>query len=151
MSLDSQSIAFDKYTHKNGLIYDAEGVTLIGTYGDELSAYRARRRWMEVFSNYFLLERERDYDLSVTASDEENTFALHATFISACGRYAFWRLINRQALEAEQKLCNEHSEIRGTRSLLSSIMSGEDSWVIEDETYESEGKWFSRLKEFFRG
>jgi len=94
---------------KPGLIYDAEGVTLFGKYQDELSAYRARREWQTIFSGHFLLENERDYEMSVFSSLEDNQFILAACFTSACGRYAFWRLVNRQAPEAEQKL-NGHRE-----------------------------------------
>ena len=45
---------------RSELAYDAEAVSLIGSFGDELSAYRARKTWMDVFTNFFLLERERD-------------------------------------------------------------------------------------------
>lgn len=89
---------------KSGLVFDAEGVTLIARCTDELTAYRAKKTWKEVFAGYFLLEPGRDYEMSVLASAENNYFVLNCFFISACGRYAFWRLINDQAPEAELKL-----------------------------------------------
>lgn len=89
---------------RSGLIFDAEGVTLIARCNDELSAYRAKKNWVLVLKSYFLLELERDYELSVLASPEQGYFTVSCFFISACGRYAFWRLINDQAPEAELKL-----------------------------------------------
>lgn len=87
-----------------GLIYDADSVTLIGKFSDELSAHRAKKRWTEVLRSHFLLDSERDFELVVSSSHESSLYAVVCTFVSACGRYAFWRLINRQAPEAEQKL-----------------------------------------------
>lgn len=89
---------------REGLIYDADSVVLAGKYGDELSAHRARKHWVEVLNNYFLLEQERDYEIWVTSSLQENYFVISCCFVSACGRYAFWRLVNQQAPEAEAKL-----------------------------------------------
>ncbi len=91
-------------SRKSGLIFDAEGVTLIARYSDELSAYRARRSWVDTLRNYFLLEAERDFEMAVLSSPEGGHFSLSCFFISACGRYAFWRLINDQAPEAQLKL-----------------------------------------------
>lgn len=91
-----------KYT--SGLIYDADTVTLIGKYKDELACHRAKKYWIELFSNYFLLEPQRDYDIIIESDLEEDLFIINCIFTSACGRYAFWRLVNQQAPEAEQKL-----------------------------------------------
>ncbi len=110
MSLDAQISTVVKRNGPNGLIFDADGVTLIGKYGDELSAYRARRRWVDILHRYFLLEKKRDYELSVLSCPENDYFALNCFFISACGRYAFWRLINDQSPEAETQLA-ENSEL----------------------------------------
>ncbi len=87
-----------------GLIYDADSVTLIGKFSDELAAHRAKKRWTEVLKSHFLLDTERDFELIVSSSHENSLYAVVCTFVSACGRYAFWRLINRQAPEAELKL-----------------------------------------------
>ena len=99
----SQSLVdLSKYT--SGLIYDADTITLIGKYKDELSCHRARKNWIELFSNYFLLEPARDYKIVVESNLNSNIFIINCIFTSACGRYAFWRLVNQQAPEAEQKL-----------------------------------------------
>ncbi len=90
--------------HKTGLIFDADAVTLLGKYSDELSAHRAKKKWIEVFNTYFLLDSERDYEMQVHSSLSDMSFVIHCSFTSACGRYAFWRLINHQAPEAEAKL-----------------------------------------------
>ncbi len=94
---------------KSGLVFDAEGVTLIARFSDELSAYRIKKTWKEVLAGYFLLEYGRDYEMSVLSAPENNYFVLSCFFISACGRYAFWRLINDQAPEAELKLSQSPS------------------------------------------
>ena len=121
---------------RSELAYDAEAVSLIGSFGDELSAYRARKTWMDVFTNFFLLERERDYDMEIEWDEDLDCFILDCTFSSACGRYAFWRLINHQAPEAEQVLCGTVGDERGSeRGFLSSLLGPvtdeiQPSWVI---------------------
>lgn len=111
---------------KPGLIYDADTVTLFGKYQDELSAYRARRDWQQVLSSHFLLENERDYDLSVFCSLDEGQFFISCNFVSACGRYAFWRLVNRQAPEAEQRLNDQRERVqKSAKSFLGSNWSNE--------------------------
>jgi hypothetical protein len=121
---------------KPGLIFDADTVTLLGKFTDEFSAYRGRKQWMEVFAHYFLLERTRDYDTEVGAIEGTDYFFLRCTFSSACGRYAFWRLVNHQALEAEEKL-HAHNMVnkKSARFLLGSIWSaGHDSpWILPGE------------------
>ena len=108
----SEFASVDLSKAKPGLIYDAEGVTLFGKYSDELSAHRAKREWQEVLGSHFLLENERDYELGAFCSLEENQFLLSCNFVSACGRYAFWRLVNRQAPEAEQRLNGQKERIQ---------------------------------------
>lgn len=109
--------------HDDGLIFDAEGVTLLAQFGDELSAYRARRAWMQVMGSYFLLERGRDFEMSVLSSPESGHHVLNCFFTSACGRYAFWRLINEQAPEAESKLMDSGVQQRKNPGYLTSIWS----------------------------
>ena len=96
------SVDLSRYTR--GLIYDADSVTLIGKYSDELSTHRAKKNWVELFSSYFLLEPERDYTIRVDTSISKNHYVLSCIFTSACGRYAFWRLVNQQAPDAEKQL-----------------------------------------------
>lgn len=87
------------------VVFDAESVALLGKFGDQLAAYRARKRWIEILHNHFLLERERDYELTIASSSETGSYVVSCSFTSACGRYSFWRLINHQAPDAEQKIC----------------------------------------------
>ena len=104
MGFESKRATLDLGKLKPGLIYDADGVSLLGKYNDELSAHRAKRQWIEVLNSYFLLERDRDYEMFVESSLDDDYFVLNCCFCSACGRYAFWRLINHQAPEAEERL-----------------------------------------------
>lgn len=104
MSLEYKSNSLEISRYKQGLIYDADTITLLGKYSNELSAHRAKRSWIELLNSYFLLEPERDYELFVESIIEEQHFVINCFFTSACGRYAFWRLVNQQAPEAEAQL-----------------------------------------------
>ncbi len=109
MRLDLENGSPDIGKTQNGLVYDADAALLIGTYSNELAAYRARKVWAEVLTSYFLLDNERDYEIWVTpVEDDTDYFLLSCVFNSACGRYAFWRVINEQSPEAEQKLSLDH-------------------------------------------
>ena len=66
--------------------------------------------WQAILASHFLLEPDRDYELRTHCSLDDEQFVLSCSFLSACGRYAFWRLVNRQAPEAEQKL-NGHLRV----------------------------------------
>lgn len=113
---------------KSGLIFDAEGVTLFGKYDNELAAWRAKKEWIQVLHDYFLLEPTRDYDIEVVTDLESLVFCLKSSFNSACGRYAFWRLINHQAPEAEKKLGGTINENSSATEELS--LSGNESWIV---------------------
>ncbi len=118
---------------RQGLIYDADGVTLLGKYDDELSAYRAKKQWAEVLGSYFLLEDERDYDMWVTSNLEEGRFVVSCCFVSACGRYAFWRLINHQAPEAEARLGggnNDSVAKKYLKSMRHEEQEDQSTWVF---------------------
>jgi len=115
----------------SSLIYDTDAISLIGRFTDELSAYRSRRNWIEVLSNHFLLESERDFELKIIASDTSGSFLLSCSFISACGRYAFWRLINHQAPEAEEKMADQSAQPSSIKSSLGLGSSeSEGPWVL---------------------
>jgi hypothetical protein len=101
---ENMETALDLSKFKPGLIFDADGVCLFGKYHDEMSAWRAKKKWIEVLHDYFLLDSERDYEIKIISDLETRTFCLSCNFESACGRYTFWRLINHQAPEAERKL-----------------------------------------------
>lgn len=105
MGVEIRNQALPAPAQQASIVFDAEAVTLLGRYGDELSAHRARRAWQETLNGYFLLEVERDYETRIVVDSEEGSFQLACSFVSACGRYAFWRLLNHQAPEAEQRLC----------------------------------------------
>lgn len=89
---------------RDGITFNAEGVSLIAQFEDELSAYRAKKNWVTTLHTSFLLQRDKDYELEIKGSVEEGSFSAQCKFTSPCGRYAFWRLINQQAPETERKL-----------------------------------------------
>lgn len=143
----------------DGLLFDAEGITLISRFSDELSAYRARRQWVDILGSYFLLEKGRDFEMSVLANPESEYFVLNCFFTSACGRYAFWRLINEQAPEAESKLSAHSGSLKrpGYFSTLfgslsdakpmPAVLGGCDS--LSSEFY-SDSSFMGKLKRFLR-
>lgn len=88
--------------------FDPEQVTLQGTYGDQLSLYRARRAWKETFESCFLLDPGHDFEIRVSSSVAEGRFTLVCSFLTACGRYAFWRLTSEQAPEAQYLIETAH-------------------------------------------
>lgn len=105
-----------------GLIFDAESNAIIGKFSDELAAYRARRNWIGILAEDFLLEKQRDYEMSVIAASQGTFYLLACSFTSACGRYAFWRLVNRQAQESERRLTGgAPPRRRATGSFLSAL------------------------------
>ncbi|MBN8549296.1 MAG: hypothetical protein J0M12_08285 [Deltaproteobacteria bacterium] len=98
----------DEFQWSEGVSFDPEHITLEGAYTDQLSAYRARKVWLETFETNFLLEPEHDFSLKVCSSFEDNKFALKCQFLTACARYAFWRLTNNQAPEAQYIIETAH-------------------------------------------
>lgn len=104
MAVDLQNLSVDLTATKEGLLFDTNSVMLLGAFLNEIAAYRTRRTWVNVLNTYFLLEKDRDYSISIITPKDENHFLLNCSFTSACGRYAFWRLINHQAPEAQEKL-----------------------------------------------
>jgi hypothetical protein len=124
-------IDFSQY--KNGLIFDADGVNLFGKYQDEMSAWRAKKEWIDVLHDYFLLEPERDYEINVISNLSNMTFCLKSNFTSACGRYAFWRLINHQAPEAEKKLGGTIGSKVNVKVKKDSN-TGDENWIINPIT-----------------
>lgn len=98
----------EEFTHSEGVCFDPEHITLEGLYADQVSAYRARRVWEETLSQSFLLEPKHDFVLRVKAVGAEPRFALRCEFLTACARYAFWRLTNNQAPEAQYIIETAH-------------------------------------------
>jgi hypothetical protein len=107
-----------------GVRFDSDRITLEGRYFDELSAYRARRNWIDAFENNFLLDQRHDYNLSMDSNLSEGRFVLRCTFSSACGRYAFWRLINHQAPDVQYLI--EVAHIPNSESAHSEFLAAPD-------------------------
>jgi hypothetical protein len=91
-----------------GVCFDPDNVVLEGIYSDEISAHRAKRRWVTTLEGCFLLDKGLDYEISVASNTEIRSFRLSCRFISACARYAFWRLTNSQAPEAQYIIETAH-------------------------------------------
>jgi hypothetical protein len=106
---DSQVVELkDEFQWSEGVSFDPEHITLEGMYADQLSAYRAKKVWLETFETNFLLETEHDFALQVRSDMQENRYTLKCQFLTACARYAFWRLTNNQAPEAQYIIETAH-------------------------------------------
>jgi hypothetical protein len=88
--------------------FDPENVRLEGFYGDQISAYRARRMWVEALERCFLLDLGHDFEVTVHSDLPNSRFKLRCEFVTACARYAFWRLTNQQAPEAQYLIETGH-------------------------------------------
>lgn len=115
MSADLNGLYIKPAATTPSIVYDTSNVSLISRFVDEISAYRARKQWVAVFHDHFLLDTERDYEITVCPSTGGEEYILSCLFSSACGRYAFWRLINHQAPEAEAALHHSPSS-KGKKS-----------------------------------
>ncbi len=91
-----------------GVFFDDDNVRLEGVYTDQVSAYRAKRTWIETLGDFFMLEFPKDMACSVSEVPNSSSFVLRCEFKSACARYAFWRLVNAQAPEAQYILETAH-------------------------------------------
>ena len=90
------------------VLFDPHEVSLRGVYNDELSLYRAKKNWATILETNFLLEHEYDYSISRKVESDEGIYTLRCHFLTACGRYAFWRLTNDQAPEAQYLIETAH-------------------------------------------
>lgn len=90
------------------ITFDPEAVSLTGSYGDQLSLYRARKSWKETLENCFLLDAGHDFEIRVSSRLANGEFMLSCRFLTACGRYAFWRLTSEQAPEAQYLIETGH-------------------------------------------
>ncbi len=93
---------------EGGLTYNPDQVSIEGTYSDELSQYRAKKAWCSILETDFLLIPEADFHFHLNKDTEANHFVIACSFTSACGRYAFWRLINEQVPEVQFMLETAH-------------------------------------------
>lgn len=105
--VDIPGIAAD-YSLGLGLWYDADRLVLEGLYLDEITAYRARKRWIKTLESNFLLEEQHDFRIKVRVVADAGRYRVRCDFISACGRYAFWRLTHHQAPEVQYMLETAH-------------------------------------------
>lgn len=135
-----------------GVCFDPDSVTLEGFYSDELSAHRAKRTWESALENHFLLEPDHDFTLKIS-SVESKCFALTCEFLTACARYAFWRLTNSQAPEAQYII--ETAHIPRGESQYDRFMAAPDLCHIEEGPLILRGdklmlndSWFDWMKEF---
>ncbi len=127
---------------ENVVTYDTDKVSILGEFDNEMAAYRTRKEWVQILANYFLVERDRDYSLNIEAlkNDKKNQtrFKLECSFSSACGKYAFWRLINNQAPEAEKLIGIKQQRKENLENLFHSIWHKEnildldDSWILDE-------------------
>ncbi len=81
--------------------FNPDAYTIVGKYFDEISLFRAKKFWAQAFEDVFLLEKQHDFKFSAQKSSDSNEFTLSCQFLSACGRYAFWRINNNQNPEVK--------------------------------------------------
>lgn len=113
-----------EYPHGSHVAFDSESASLEGHYGDELSSFRARKVWVDILETQFLLEKDHDFSMAIEGSIEEASYILRCTFHTACGRYAFWRLTNSQAPEAQYTI--ETAHIPNAESLYEQVVHAPD-------------------------
>jgi hypothetical protein len=119
-----------------GLWYDSERLVLEGAYLDEITAYRARRRWIEALETNFLLEGSHDFSLKVEGDDSSRRFIIRCTFLSACGRYAFWRLTHHQAPEVQFLLETAHLPCASLFPPRTESYLGDESAELESQIFQ---------------
>lgn len=161
MSADRNSLQDVDFSEEKpffkGVCFDPDSVTLEGWYSDELAAHRAKRSWVATLGEHFLLDEEEDFICQVNQNNERRYFYLRCEFITACARYAFWRLTNSQAPEAQYLI--ETAHIPDAESHYSELLSAPDMRPISEgplilsglgkELQLNEG-WFSRLKKILQ-
>ena len=97
-----------EFEQEVAVLFDSEKVLLEGRYEDELSVFRAKRVWTEVLEANFLLEKGDDFSFRTLSEAQDHHFVLTCSFKTACGRYAFWRLVNAQAPESQYLIETAH-------------------------------------------
>ena len=90
------------------VFFDADTLALFGSYIDELSAWRAKKTWTVTLERLFLLNDSTDFKLTIQKLPESERYVLRCEFLSACARYAFWRLTNHQTPEAQYIIETAH-------------------------------------------
>jgi|1048.fasta_scaffold24469_3 hypothetical protein len=93
---------------QSGVCFDPDAICLMGIYSNELAVFRARRRWTDILESSFSLKIKEDFLLETVSELDCGEFRLMCRFNSPCGRYAFWRLTNAQAPEAQYEIETAH-------------------------------------------
>ncbi|HMO01419.1 MAG TPA: hypothetical protein PKD37_04670 [Oligoflexia bacterium] len=124
------------------IYFSKENLTIFAKYQDEISAYRARRKWLKTLDEYFFLDDASDFILQQARSSGEDEYYLICQFVSPAARYAFFRLVNLQALEAQYQLETAHhgkvfdftdeyyNNYRLDKKTTRSILSRALSWLL---------------------
>lgn len=142
-----------------GVCFDPDRVSLEGVYKDELSAYRAKRVWIETLESTFLLDHNHDLAFMIGEYTDGDRYFLSCQFATACARYAFWRLTNHQAPEAQYIIETAHipdCELRQEEILFAPDMRPvhEEPEVLFSAIEEKAGKvsniWSELFKKLFR-
>ncbi len=103
--------------NSEGVCFDPDDITLLGVYSDELSLFRAKSGWTKVLESNFMLEDTHDFSIEIVKDYESLRFRLACRFNTACGRYAFWRITNYQAPEAQYEIETAHIPNSSSRQL----------------------------------
>ncbi len=111
--------------------FDPESLSLHGFYKDQLSAYRARNIWIETLQDCFLLDRDHDFKIEIQSEIPKTLFTVRCDFLSACARYAFWRLTNHQAPEVQYII--ETAHIPDTEANQSNFVMAPDMKPLSDK------------------
>lgn len=129
MTLETSKIQSDSSWTPKGVTYDTHTATLVGNFHDEMAAYRTRRTWAKILQEHFLLELGRDYEVSIRIDSVNGRSIVECCFTSACGRYAFWRLLNKQAPEAAEELLKVAKVKKAKRK--DSASQPQHPWILQ--------------------
>lgn len=98
----------EKVIPYGSISYAQETFEIVGEYKDEVSLYRAKKFWKMAFADIFLLENNHDFKFKIKKDRTSSKFTLTCEFITACGRYAFWRINNNQNPEVKCVIETSH-------------------------------------------
>ena len=90
-----------------GICFVEDSSSIHGSYPDILSAYRAKKAWVETLRFNFGLSEGTDINLDVTKTGFK-TFVLNLGFVSSNAKYAFWKITNNQEPEVQYTLETAH-------------------------------------------
>lgn len=103
MAKVENNITEDKVTiEKYGVFFDSDTFVLQGYYEFELAQRRALKNWTQAIEDCLLLTNQSDFKVSYC--NDLNSFRISCEFVSATGKYAFWKLINGQAPDAQYQI-----------------------------------------------